>query len=105
MHDQGSVVLATASKSWKARALRSGRDRARIWVGDFGPVSGAGDKFRSAPSFLAKATRDLDDAAFARLLEAFGKKYPDGWGKWEPRFKSGWEDGSRTMIRYVPIGA
>src|SRR5262247_3112229 len=42
--DQGDVVLATSVSSWKARALGLGRKQARIWVGDFGPYSGAKDK-------------------------------------------------------------
>jgi len=30
--DEGSVVIATGKDRWKTRALRSGRDRARIWA-------------------------------------------------------------------------
>ncbi len=105
MHDEGSVLLCTGTKAWKAEALRKGRDEARIWVGDFGPVKAAGDKYRSAPTFRAKATRELDKAVFDRLIETFGTKYPDGWGKWKPRFEKGWADGSRTLIRYTPTGS
>jgi len=32
----GSVVLITAKETWKARSLKKGLDRARIWVGDYG---------------------------------------------------------------------
>jgi hypothetical protein len=98
--DRGSVLISTAAKTWKARALNSGRDRARIW-----PVSRAGDRFRSAPSFDARASTETDRAAFDRLRAAFAEKYPDEWGKWEPRFEKGYEDGSRTLIRYSPITA
>jgi hypothetical protein len=103
--DRGSVLISTAAKTWKARALNSGLDRARIWVGDFGPVARAGDRFRSAPSFDASASVETDRAAFERLRATFGKKYPDEWGKWEPRFEKGYQDGSRTLIRYSPITA
>lgn len=104
-HDRGSVLIATGSTAWKNRALEAGLDRARIWVGDFGPVSRAGDRYRSAPGFLAKATAGKDDEAFERLLAAYARKYPAEWGRFEPRFKRGYADNSRVLIRYEPIGA
>jgi len=104
-HDHGSVLIVTQSDGWKSRALSAGLDRARIWVGDFGPVRRAGDRYRSAPGFLARATSDKDDAAFERLLAAYAKKYPDEWDRWESRFRRGYADASRVLIRYEPIGA
>ena len=104
-HDRGDVVLATAKDTWKARALVRDLDRARIWVGDYGPVGSAGDKYRQAPSFLALASRDKDPEVFERLLAKFGEKYPDKWDKWEPRFRKGYGDGSRIVIRYSPLEA
>lgn len=98
--DAGDVVIATSVKGWKARALALGRDQARVWVGDFGSYAGARDKVAAAPSFLARASLDKDPATFARLLAAYGTKYPDEWGKWKPRFESGYADGSRVVIRY-----
>ncbi|MEE2703868.1 MAG: hypothetical protein VX614_07610 [Myxococcota bacterium] len=103
--DGGDVVLATATDAWKSRALRLGLDRARIWVGDYGPASSADGRFRVGPSFLAEASIDADPATFERLLADFGRKYPASWEKWEPRFRSGYGDGSRRVIRYRPIGA
>lgn len=102
--DGSDVVVVTAKDRWKARALGKGWDRARIWVGDFGPVKQAGDRFRAAPTFVARAGLEPDRAAFDRLLAAFGSKYPEEWGKWEPRFKQGYADGSRVLIRYRPEG-
>ncbi len=99
------MLIVTQSDGWKSRALSAGLDRARIWVGDFGPVRRAGDRYRSAPGFLAKATSDKDDAAFERLLAAYAKKYPDEWDRWESRFRRGYADASRILIRYEPIGA
>lgn len=104
-HDRGDVVLATGKDTWKARAVAQGLDRARVWVGDFGPVGAAGEKYRAAPTFEASARFDVDRAAFERLMTAFAGKYPDGWGKWEPRFRKGYEDGSRRVVRYAPVGA
>ena len=101
--DGGDAVLATATDTWKARALSQGLTRARIWVGDYGRVKQAGDKFRSGPSFIAEASRDQDKATFERLMKSFAGKYPDEWGKWEPRFQKGYDDGSRILIRYRAI--
>jgi hypothetical protein len=101
--DGGSVVIATAAEGWKAKAVHSGRHRARLWVGDFGPVKRAGDRFRSAPTFLARVEIDRDPKVFARLLDAFGRRYADSWAKWKPRFEKGYADGSRVVLRYTPV--
>jgi hypothetical protein len=103
--DGGDVVLATATKTWKARALELGRDRARVWVGDFGPYSKTPEKVKAAPNVVTKATRDPDPAVFARMLAAYAVKYPDEWAKWKPRFESGNADGSRIVIRYSPVSS
>ena len=103
--DRGSVLIVTEANTWKSRALAAGLDRARIWVGNFGPVRRAGDRFRNAPVFTAEAAAGKDDAAFERLLSAFGKKYPAEWERWESRFRRGYTDDSRVLIRYEPIGA
>ena len=100
--DGGDVVLATAAKTWKAQALGLGRDRARVWVGDFGPYQKAPEKVKTAPSFVASARLDTDRAVFDRLLAAYAVKYPDEWAKWKPRFESSYADGTRVVIRYKP---
>jgi hypothetical protein len=103
--DRGAVVIATATKGWKTRAVKGGKDKARIWAGDFGPYSEASEKLRGAPTFLARAAVDTDAATFERLLASYATRYPDEWSKWKPRFESSYKDGSRTVIRYTPIGA
>jgi hypothetical protein len=103
--DEGTVVIATATKGWKVRSAMAGSARARIWVGDFGPYSGAKEKLAAAPTFLAQATIDREPFTFERLLASYGTKYPEEWGKWKPRFESSHADGSRTVVRYTPIGA
>jgi len=100
--DGEDVVLATSKDSWKARALAKGFDRARIWVGDFGPYRGAKDRVEAAPRFDARAQLDTDPAAFKRLLDAYSRKYPLAWSSWRPRFESGFKNGSRLRIRYRP---
>ena len=103
--DEGDVVICTGRTTWKGRALEGGKDRARIWVGDFGRGGEVADRYRAGPTFATRASEDRDGDAFNRLLSAFGEKYPEQWGKWEPRFKKGFEDHSRLLIRYEPIGA
>lgn len=103
--DRGAVVLATATKGWKTRAVKGGKSKARIWVGDFGPYSSAGEKIALAPTFLASAAVDTDSAAFERLLASYAIRYADEWSKWKPNFESSYKDRSRTVIRYTPIGA
>ncbi len=105
MVHESDVIVATGKDRWKTRALEKGWDRARVWVGDYGSVKAAGDKFRAAPSFEARASREPDPAVFEVLMSTFAKKYPDDWGKWEPRFREGFASGSRVLIRYRPIGA
>ncbi len=101
--DGEDVVLATSKDSWKARALDQGFDRARIWVGDFGSYRAAKGRVAGAPRFDARAELDNDPAAFKRLIDAYARKYPSAWVSWKPRFESGFQNGSRLMIRYRPI--
>ena len=103
--DGGDVVIATGADRWKTRAVKKGWDQARIWAGDYGRVKSDGDRFRGGPTFLTRAELDTAAPVFERLMGAFGTKYPDEWGKWEPRFRKAYGDGSRILIRYRPIGA
>lgn len=103
--DADELLIVTAAERWKALALGRGLDRARFWVGDFGRWKRSAGRFRTGPSFLAKARFEADASVAERALAAFGKKYPDEWGKWEPRFRKGLADGSRVLIRYRPAGS
>lgn len=103
--DGPDLLVVTGAERWKARAVRKGLDRARLWVGDFGVWTSAGDSFKQAPSFLTRARIDTDAVVHARALASFGSKYPDGWDKWRPRFRDGLKDQSRVLIRYAATGA
>ena len=101
----GSVVLITSAESWKARSLDRGLERARLWVGDYGRwkrVVGRNEAFRSGPSFEARATVAREEALLERLLEVYQRKYPEEIGRWRERFRSGFADGTRVLIRYAP---
>lgn len=102
----GAVVLITARDTWKARALRRGRERARIWVGDHGRwdrLLGTNDAFRRAPHFDAGVSRSEDAALLDRLMERYREKYPDEIASWEPRMRRGFERGDRWLLRYRPL--
>jgi hypothetical protein len=101
----GAVVVITGSERWKARALARGLDRARIWVGDHGAwkgMLGANEEFRKAPAFDARAALAKDPKLLDRLLGSYERKYPDEIGRWREKFRQGFADGSRVLIRYAP---
>jgi hypothetical protein len=102
----GAVVLITARDSWKARAVARGLDGARIWVGDHGTwkrLVGSSEEFRKAPVFDARAEIATDAALLERLIASYERKYPAEIGRWRDRFREGFADGSRVLIRYTPL--
>ena len=104
----GAVVVTVASDRWKARALKRGLHGARIWVGDHGRWKGvltSNEAFRAAPSFGAQAEIVTDEQVLEQLLAVYDQKYPKEIGRWRDRMRSGYHDGSRVLIRYVPRNA
>lgn len=103
----GAVVLNTGSERWKARSVRRGLDRARLWVGDHGRwkgLLGTNEDFRKAPSFDAAASLVPDDEALLeRVLAVYGEKYPAEIGKWRDKMRQGYRDGTRILVRYEPV--
>lgn len=89
MWDQGSVWMASPATSWRAKRIRAGRTKARIAVGS-----------KDGPTLTATGSFVRDPAAYERLYATFAKKYPDGWPKYEARFREGLKDGSRVLMRY-----
>jgi hypothetical protein len=103
----GTVVLITGSERWKARSLAKGLDRARIWVGDHGrwkQLIGRNEDFRQAPKFDARVAVSKDEALLERMLAVYERKYPAEIASWRDKMRSGFRDGSRTLLRYEPIG-
>ena len=99
VHD-GSLYVSTDSNAWRADAVRKGLDLARLWLGEHGVWTKAGNKFKSSPSFVARAELSTDRATHTAALAKFGEKYPERWDTWGPRFAKGLEDGSRALIKY-----
>ena len=100
--DGGDLLVVTNPERWRAAAIGKGMDRARLWVGNFGVWKKAGDAFRKAPTFEARASIEKDKGVQAMALEAFGAKYAKEWDKWGPRFRDGLASGERVLIRYSP---
>lgn len=96
----GDMFVCTATDSWRARAPRQGLRKTRVWVGDVGVWTRSDGAYKNLPSVAAEASIVEDEALLDDLLDRFGDKYTMGWIVWSSRFRSGLEDGTRTMIRY-----
>lgn len=100
-----SVVVNVSAKGWKARALDRGHARARVWVGNHGRWRGwfgKNESFREGHHFDARASIVRDEALLERLLATYEHKYPAEIATWRDRMRSGYRDGSRVLIRYLP---
>lgn len=97
------LYVCTGSNSWRARAVKKGVDRARIWVGDLGNWRRTNSKYKSLPQLEARANVVDDPDHQEKVLRRFGEKYTREWDTYGPRFRNGLADGSRTMIRYRPV--
>ena len=91
LYHNGAVYVGTPPTSWRARRIKAGRTQTKIWVGK-----------QDGPSFMATGAIVKDPAAEQALLEAYAKKYPDGWSRFEEKFRSGFKDGTRVLIKYTP---
>jgi len=89
-HD-GAVWVGTTPQSWRAKRIKAERPNAKIAVGK---VNG--------PSFEAKGQIVKDPAAEELMFKTYANKYPEAWPKFEDKFRSGFKDGSRILIKYVP---
>lgn len=94
MYDRGAVLVGTPQTAWRVKRIKAGRKRARIAVGK---VDG--------PAFEATGELVRDAAVEQRLLEEFGRKYPDGWKRFADRFRDGFKSGERVIVRYTPAAA
>jgi hypothetical protein len=94
MYDGGAVLVGTPPTSWRVKRIKAGRKRARIAVGK-----------ADGPAFEATGELVRDAAVEQRLLAEFGRKYPEGWKRFEDRFRQGFKNGDRVIVRYTPAAA
>jgi hypothetical protein len=91
MYDDGAVWVGTLPTSWRVKRIKAGRTTAKIAVGT---VDG--------PSFEATGSLVTDPKMQEELMKIYAKKYPDGWATFSERFRKGFQDGSRVLVKYVP---
>ena len=91
LYNKGAVYVGTLPTSWRAKRIKWKRSQAKIAVGKL-----------DGPSFIATGAIVNDPDAQQAMLQAYAKKYPDGWSTFEEKFRSGFKDGSRVLIRYAP---
>jgi hypothetical protein len=103
VYDKVDMYVCTSVKTWRARAIAQGLDRARIWVGDHGVWKNANGSYKTLPQVETQATVVADEPVVQKALDLFGDKYSVEWVLWESRFRSGLTDGSRVMLRYRPL--
>lgn len=105
----GVVVSSTDVSGWKARAIASGRDRARLWVGNYGRwknrIGGTNIAFRHGPTFVARATTSKDPVLLEAILSVYAEKYPKEIDRWTDRMRKELASGKRILLRYEPIAA
>jgi hypothetical protein len=94
MYDGGAVLVGTPPTSWRVKRIKAGRTRARIAVGK-----------PDGPSFDATGALVHDAAVEQRLLDEYGRKYPEGWKRFADRFREGFKTGDRVIVRYTPAAA
>ena len=91
MYDGGAVLVGTPQTAWRVKRIKAGRKRARIAVGK-----------ADGPAFDATGELVKDPAVEQRLLDEFGRKYPEGWKRFADRFREGFKTGDRVIVRYTP---
>jgi len=91
LFENGSVYVGTRPSSFRVRRIKAGRRKAHIAVGK---VDG--------PAFDATGEIVKDPTIEQHLMEAYAKKYEDGWRRFETSFRDGFKTGDRVLVRYKP---
>jgi hypothetical protein len=90
-YDGTAVYVGTRPTSWRVRRIKAGRRRAHIAIGK-----------PDGPAFDATGELVHDAGVEQRLMEAYAKKYPDGWSRFAEGFREGFKTGERVLVRYTP---
>ena len=95
MRHDGAVWVASQDSTYRAKRIKAGRTKAKVWVG-----AKDGPALDVAGSFVEDAK--VNNVLFTKLAE----QYPDGWPKYEDSFRKGLaEGGSYVLIKYTPVTA
>lgn len=91
-HVEGDTLyVGTRPTSWRVRRIKAGRRRARIAIGS-----------PQGPAFEARGQLVKDAGREQKLMEAFARKYPEGWPRHEQSFREGFRTGERVLVAYTP---
>ena len=90
-YDGKAVYVGTPPTSWRVRRIKAGRKKARIAVGK-----------SDGAAFDATGEVVHDAAVEKQLMEAYAKKYPEGWSRFADKFRDGFKSGERVLVRYTP---
>jgi len=90
-YDGKAVYVGTPPTTWRVRRIKRGRPRARIAVGK-----------ADGPAFEARGEVVHDAAAEQRLMDEYARKYPEGWSRFADKFRDGFKNGERVLVRYAP---
>jgi hypothetical protein len=91
LYHSGAVYVASPPTTWRVRRIKAGRTQAKIAVGK-----------PDGPSFSAAGAVVNEPDVQPIMFETYAKKYPDGWKSFEDKFRNGFKDGSRVLIKYTP---
>ena len=89
--DGGKVYVGTRPSSWRVKRIKAGRTRARIAVGS-----------PTGPAFDATGALVKDPTLEGKLMEAYAKKYSEGWPRHAESFREGFRSGERVLVSYTP---
>ncbi len=90
-YDGKTVYVGTPPTSWRVRRIKAGRKKARIAVGK-----------ADGPAFDATGEVTHDQAVEQQLMDAYARKYPEGWSRFSDKFRDGFKNGERVLVRYTP---
>ena len=90
-YDGKAVYVGTPPTSWRVRRIKAGRRKARIAVGK-----------ADGPAFDATGEVVHDADVEKRLMEDYAHKYPEGWARFADKFRDGFKNGERVLVRFTP---
>ncbi len=90
-YDGKAVWLGTPPTTWRVRRIKAGRKKARIAVGK-----------ADGPAFDATGEVVHDGAVEQKLMEEYARKYPEGWSRFADKFRDGFKNGDRVLVKYTP---
>ena len=90
-YDGKAVYVGTPPTSWRVKRIKAGRKKARIAVGK-----------ADGPAFDASGEVVHEPALEQKLMDAYARKYPEGWSRFADKFRDGFKSGDRVLVRYTP---